>query len=124
MRTPRRSEHLEQKALIELCAWHAKSDPRYQLIFAIPNGGHRHVAVASKLKAEGVRKGVPDLMLPVANPPYHGLFIEMKVKPNKPSAEQLIWIKQLTEQGYKAVVCYSWQDALATIKSYLDRTAE
>lgn len=120
----RSSEHQEQKAVIELCEWYSKKDPRYGLLFAIPNGGHRHIAVASKLKAEGVRKGVPDLMLPVANPPYHGLFIEMKVKPNKASKEQLEWISKLTEQGYKASVCYSWTEAIETIKHYLDRTSD
>ena len=51
-------EHQEQKTLIKWCEY--KGHP-YNLIFAIPNGGQRHKAVAAKLKAEGVKSGVPDL---------------------------------------------------------------
>jgi hypothetical protein len=38
------------------------------LMFAIPNGGLRHKAEANKLKSEGVKAGVPDIMLPIARP--------------------------------------------------------
>src|SRR5690554_7178377 len=33
-----------------------------------PNGGHRNVVVASKLKAQGVKRGVPDIVI-VDRPP-------------------------------------------------------
>ena len=48
------------------------------LIYAIPNGGQRNVIVASKLKAEGVLSGVPDLHIPIAKKGFHGLYIELK----------------------------------------------
>ena len=45
------------------------------LIYAIPNGGQRNVIVASKMKAEGVLSGVPDLHIPIAKKGYNGLYI-------------------------------------------------
>src|SRR4051812_28710500 len=50
--------------------------PNLNLLFAVPNGGLRHIATAANLVAEGVKRGVPDLVLPVPVAPYHGLFIE------------------------------------------------
>lgn len=88
-------------------------------MFAIPNGGHRHIAVATKLKREGVKSGVPDVCLPVPRRSYHGLFIEMKFNKNKPSAKQKDWIEALSEQGYFVRVCYSWQEASECIVDYL-----
>jgi hypothetical protein len=45
------------------------------LIFAIPNGGQRNVIVASKLKAEGVLSGVPDLCVPIAKKALTGFIL-------------------------------------------------
>lgn len=112
------TEHQEQAALIQWFDVQHK-DLRGRL-FAIPNGGQRHVAVATKLKAEGVRRGVPDLMLPVARHGFHGLFIELKAKGGRPTKEQLDWLGFLGEQGYMAVVCVGAQAAINTISSYLN----
>ena len=60
------SEHEEQVALFEWAEWNKRQYPELELMFAIPNGGQRHVVVAKKLKDEGVKAGVPDIFLPVA----------------------------------------------------------
>ena len=53
------TEHEEQCALFEWAdCWFPMVSA---LLFAIPMGGHRHIAVAAKLKAEGVKAGVPDI---------------------------------------------------------------
>ena len=59
------SEHQLQASLCEYLA-HALRPDCY--VYAVPNGGARHIRVAVKLKAEGVRRGVPDLhiMMPGA----------------------------------------------------------
>lgn len=116
------TEHCEQTALF---CWAAMPTQRAQwpalaLMFAIPNGGERNLRVAANLKAEGVKAGVSDIMLPVSRGGFHGLFIEMKVKPNKPSTEQLDFIGAVTEQGYLAVVCYSWAEAVTNLVYYLN----
>jgi len=111
------SEHDEQVALIR---WAELSGlPELQLLFAIPNGGQRHPAVARKLRDEGLKPGVPDLCLPVARGNYHGLFIEMKVGKNKPTASQSQWIGELRRRGYRVEVCYGYEEARAMIENYL-----
>lgn len=95
-------------------------DERLKLLFAIPNGGQRNAIVGAKLKATGVKKGVPDLLLPVANKTHHGLFIELKrIKGASTSPEQKAWIAKLNEQGYMAVVCRGFEEAKKTIEDYL-----
>jgi hypothetical protein len=58
------NEHEEQVALFEWAAWNSSKYKELELMFAIPNGGQRHVVVARKLKDEGVKAGVPDIFLP------------------------------------------------------------
>lgn len=112
-------EHDHQVALFN---WAKLAEGRYPdlaLLFAIPNGGKRDVRVAMRMKAEGVRAGVPDLMLSVARNGYHGLFVEMKIKPNRISQEQNAWLAALSEQGYATSVCWSWDEAREVIEAYL-----
>jgi hypothetical protein len=71
------------------------------------------------LKAEGVRSGVADIMLPVPVRPYYGLFIEMKVDDNKQSATQMQFNAFVLRQGYMYVVAYTWVEAWQYIVAYL-----
>ena len=88
-------------------------------MFAIPNGGQRNIIVATRLKAEGVKSGVPDIFLPVARGGAHGLFIELKTEKGKPSVNQREWVGDLGLNGYAAVFCYGWEHAKDTILEYL-----
>lgn len=96
---------------------------RYQypdhLIWAIPNGGQRNAIVASKLKAEGVLAGVPDLFIATARNGYHGLFVEMKAGKNKPTAEQTAVMLDLYAENYKCEVCYSLDEFMNVVDTYL-----
>ncbi|MBI6917682.1 VRR-NUC domain-containing protein [Pseudomonas monteilii] len=94
----------------------------YKLIYHVPNGGHRVKAVAAKLKGQGVKAGVPDLVLPMARGGYFGLYIEFKAKPpyDAPvSASQDAYLQQLIAQGYLAIVCRGSIDAVEAIRAYL-----
>ena len=94
----------------------------FKLIYHVPNGGHRVKAVAAKLKGQGVKAGVPDLVLPMARGGYFGLYIEFKAKPpfDAPvSANQDAYLQQLTDQGYLAIVCRGSIDAVEAIRAYL-----
>lgn len=113
-------EHLEQCALIEWCDYQGYP---YNLIFAIPNGGDRNPVVAAKMKAEGVRKGVLDLLLPVARGRYHGFFIEMKYGNNKPSDSQLEFADAMKTEGYHVGAYWGWEDAAADIVTYISEGA-
>jgi len=114
------SEHAHQAALISWWAIAHKAFglPEYALL-AIPNGGMRNKAVAGKLKAEGVRAGIVDLVLPVSRKGYHSLWIEMKHGKNKTTKEQQEFIQWQEAEGSKCVVCYDWMDARAEIEGYL-----
>lgn len=117
---PSASEHTEQANVIMWAQAHAVRDPRLTLLFAIPNGGARSKRTAALLKREGVKRGVPDLFLPVPSGGRHGLFIEMKKKGGRLTTQQKQWLGELNELGYSAVVCYSADEAIETIQEYLD----
>lgn len=91
---------------------------RGKLIYSIPNGGMRNKIVASKLKAEGVTAGVPDLHIPIPNRFYHGLYIEMKVKPNTPTDSQIAMMNHLQANGYKCSVCYTFSEFVEVVNQY------
>lgn len=120
------SEHAHQVALFmwanhpDTVAKYPVLDPKKRRLFAIPNGGERHPAVAAKLKAEGVRKGVVDLFLRWAVGEWHGLFIEMKKPGEKPTKEQLEFMEDARVDGYGAICCDSWESARDTIIMYLE----
>ena len=113
------SEAVEQEALVRWAAWEAKRTPELRLLFHVPNGGRRDKREAARLKAQGVKPGVPDLFLPVPRGGYHGLWIELKAAGGRPSANQCEWIGDLNEQGYRAVICYGWDAAREEIGGYL-----
>lgn len=114
------TEAQEQCYLFRWMAYNARKYPELKLCFHIPNGGSRHRAEAAHLQAQGVRAGVPDLCLPVARGPYHGLYIELKrVKGGRLSIAQTEWLQALQAQGYRAVVCAGWESARDTIVEYL-----
>jgi len=129
----------------------AKAVPILKRLFAIANGGSRGDDARSKmirgaqLKAEGVKKGVPDIMLPApgyvptqqqpayALEPlrtfYCGLFIEMKrpksgqQRAGSTSEEQDDWIAYLRSVGYAVSVCFDWVAAAKDIQSYAEQAS-
>ena len=114
------TEHAHQCALMCWAASQFKTSPELEWLFAIPNGGERNIAVASRLKAEGVKSGVPDLFLPVARRGFHGLFIEMKklkgtIGPNQPK-----WEAHLKGAGYGHLYSYGWEQAASALQWYLE----
>lgn len=117
-------EHDEQKALMKWAEWADKQLEKLKLLHAIPNGGQRNKVTAAKLKAEGVKPGVPDLSLPVARGKYHGLYIELKRrKGGRVSDEQKWWIVALKAEGYQAEVCHGFDEAKQVILDYLSLPA-
>jgi hypothetical protein len=94
------------------------------LIFAVPNGamlgGGRVGAIRmNALKAEGLRPGVCDLVLPVARGDWHGMFIEMKTATGTLSENQKEFIAAVEKQGYYTAVCYGADDAIEQITFYM-----
>ncbi len=118
--TVKQAEHSEQVHLFTWARWTEGQYPELALLFAVPNGGRRDAVTGARLKAEGVKAGVPDVWLPVARGDYHGLVIELKAGKGRPSPEQRAWLEALKSQGYLALVCVGAEAARAAITAYLD----
>lgn len=124
------SEHSQQAALFCWAAQHVGSIPELALLFAIPNGGKRDKITGARMRAEGVKPGVPDIFwaLPRSRPNpyggtltgkfYHGLFLEMKVGSGGLSSDQEEWRDRLKNQGYAYAVCYGYMSARAVLADY------
>lgn len=125
------TEDGEQSALF---CWCSLADtrakyPQVKWLYAVPNAGQRHIAVGTNMVATGLRKGVPDVFLPVptiSTKMYAGLYVEMKIEKyrNRKNGgctdEQIEWLGYLENAGYFCAVCYSWQEARDTIINYLE----
>jgi len=124
---PKRN-NLEDQYQEQVFSWAAMNEarePRLKFLFHVPNGGHRHPSVALKLKRQGVKRGVPDIFLPVKvqyfdpGNTFSGLWIEMKAGKNKPSADQMAWINFLRKEGYRVCICWTPEEAIREIEAYL-----
>lgn len=114
------TEHDSQSALFSMIRSRENQYPELRMIFAVPNGGQRHPAVARKLHDEGVRAGVPDILVCIPAHGYNGLTIEMKYGKNRMTAEQQQYFAWFTAFGWLTLCYYDWQDAMKSIVWYLD----
>lgn len=114
------TEHQEQ---VELVKWFQGAYPEIKTrLFAIPNGTNKSVRQAAWYMAEGLRSGVPDMMLPIPKNGFHGLFIELKrQKGGVLSKTQKDWHEYLNAACYLAVVCHGAEEAKTAINSYLKK---
>lgn len=112
-------EHVFQTSLINCLKLLHGRWPELQRLHAIPNGGGRSKAEAGRLKAEGVKKGVSDLSLPVARGRHHGLYMELKTAGVPPTYDQVKWLIGSHREGYRAVIVNDMHTALGVINAYL-----
>lgn len=122
--------------------------PELKWFHAIPNGGSRgndaksRAIAGAMLKAEGVKRGIPDCFLPVpmwavteVGPQlklpfrcilYAGLYVEMKRAKSEgrakgtTSSEQDDCIAWLRHSGYAVSVCFTWDQAARELQSYIE----
>lgn len=84
----------------------------------VPNGGMRNEVVAAKLKAQGVKAGVPDCLIftpPPNRPEVRGVAIELKRQkgaPSNVSDNQKRWLGKLQDNGWLTFVAYGASDAI------------
>lgn len=127
------SEHSEQARLVKFL------DSLGILYFAVPSGEFRHIAIANRLKLEGVKRGVPDLVILEPRGIYHGLLLEMKKSESRPknlplwgkgsdpeswkssglSDEQWEFLKSASKKGYLVRVGYGEIHAMEIVEEYL-----
>lgn len=94
-------------------------DPElYELMAAVPNGGYRTPKAAGERKAEGQKKGYPDIVVDLPAGVYHGARIEMKAEGGAASAEQKERLRLLSERGYYCALCVGADEALLVLRRY------
>lgn len=113
-------EEREQTTFFDYCRLKALTDPRYSAVFHIPNENKSSIPRRIALLKAGLKKGIPDICAPIPRGGYGALYIEMKIKPNKPSAEQIAVLKHLNDLGNYAVVCWSSNEAIEVLEKYLN----
>lgn len=123
---PRRNCQPEFEQQAALIAWARnpatlRKYPALKLLSASLNGVKLTKAQAGKAKAAGMLKGESDLRLPVARGPYIGWICEMKVKPNKPTPEQLAYGADMEAEGHRFIVAYDWEAAKRDLEQYLSQ---
>lgn len=110
------SEHDSQVAFFQWA--NLQRFPGIELLHATPNGGYRDIRTASKLKAEGVKAGVPDVSWPVARGGFIGLAIEFKFGDGNPSKDQRERITKMQREGWCVAVCWDWPAAARLLTGY------
>lgn len=100
--------------------------PELSWVFAIPNGGSRGdskqsaMMVGAMMKAEGVKRGVSDLLVPIPRHGLSGLFIEMKrVDGGRESVEQKAFGAAMQDFGFGYMVCHGWIEAANGIMAWM-----
>lgn len=119
----RRPQHLEDAAQAHLFTWlrltRYQGRPIADLAWHTPNGGRRHPREAARLKAMGVKPGVPDVFVAIPRNGLHGLFIELKAGRNKPTEAQAALHADLRAAGFSVAVAYGWHEAANQVAEYL-----
>ncbi len=114
------SEHKEQAAFVLRLRTQYPEVAEYMT--AVPHGGQRHKAVAAKLRAEGVTRGYPDILIDYPCGPFSGMRIEMKRRNATQSdikPEQRAWGDRLLAAGFLAVVARGADHAMDQVEEYL-----
>jgi len=88
----------------------------------VPNGGARHKIVGAKLKGQGVKRGVPDIII-FTPPPFdlrkRGAVIELKNRNGgKVSTEQRAWLEELEKLGWLVAICKGADEAIKQIEAW------
>lgn len=95
--------------------------PEIKMLFHIANEGKRSWQEGKRMKRAGMSAGVPDWFLAVPRKGYCGLFIEQKSSSGKVTANQSAWLRNLSAQGYLAVICVGQDAVRDCIESYLGK---
>lgn len=124
-------KHLEHQHQVALIQWACRTrlpaaaditpgSTIADYLLSIPNGGKRSSPrEGARLKAEGVKAGVSDLLLPLRRHKAAGLWLEMKAPGNTPTKLQSEWIDRMELAGYCATWRDSWTSAAALIAWYV-----
>ncbi len=110
----------EDQIQIACVNWFTYSYPElFLLLYHAANEGDANSARGSRMKAMGVKRGVPDLILNVSRHGYHSLGIELKTEKGKQSSYQKEFEKVFTAEGNLYKICRSLDEFIQLCKWYL-----
>ena len=121
-----------QIALFDMIYLHESKYPLLRRVLHVPNEGYfrgpQGQAKGQKRHREGVRAGIFDIFVEVPQYKFDaagryiscpGLRIELKAKRGKMSNTQTDWLNYYRSAGYRAEICFSWEEAWNIICDYL-----
>lgn len=115
------SEHKQQCIIFAWAEIIAITYPELRLLNGSLNGVRLTPGQAKKARDAGMKRGYPDIQLPVARGGYHGLYIELKKERGSyPTPDQKQWIRDLNDQDYYACVARGSEAAMDIIMKYLN----
>ncbi len=82
-------------------------------MFAVPNGGSRNPIEASNLKRQGVKAGIPDLIIIYRSRAYG---LELKSQTGRLSDAQASMHQALNTAGMPVSIAHSYDQALEAIR--------
>ena len=118
------SEPYEAWEQEQVFLWAFHMEPRHPVL-ALMQGSINGVRIRdwgalAKMKKQGLKKGFPDISLPVPRHGYNGLFIELKrVKTGTVSSEQKKILAMLNDEGNYAIVCKGHNEAIDVLEWYI-----
>ncbi len=116
----KRSESEHQIEVFRVLALNETKYPFLRWIHASMNGASASsAAAAGQRKRQGQKKGIFDICVPIGNLDFTWLWIELKVKPNKLTPEQIEFQQFVELNGGKASVAWSDEEVLEIIEDYL-----
>jgi len=120
-KAPRKSEeHDNQSAFFQILALKEKEYPMLKFVFAMQSGAFLSFKTSKKEKRAGMKKGVPDVCIPIQSRGFGGAWIENKSEKGRLRPEQKEFIEHLEKNNYCVKVCYSFDDAIEFIEWYLE----
>ncbi|MDR5867283.1 VRR-NUC domain-containing protein [Halomonas koreensis] len=93
----------------------------YDATYHVPNGGYRLGKEAGRMKAQGVKAGVSDLVIRQARGGWHGLYLEFKAAPPRDAAladSQHEWLDDSEYEGYCPALARGFEEAQAVLREY------
>lgn len=118
---PKVSESLMQQQVVR---WFRDNCYEWQLdeelLMAFPLQGARSARNGARMKAEGMRRGTPDMLLAVPRGDCAGLWLELKTATGYLNPHQKVMLKRLTLAGYATVVTRSVEETTHAIRAYLN----
>ena len=124
--TKRRRSPLDVREYSEQCVifqWASLSLARYPALEWLNgslNGVRLTIGQAVKMKKAGMKKGYPDINLPVPIGGYHGLYIELKIPGGTTSDDQRHWLAGLQKMGHFTCICMGANAAIGILEKYLN----